>query len=40
MVIHYLKVDGFVCTAVTAVRDTQIAQRPDKQINQKPSPGY
>jgi len=29
----YLKMDGFVCMAVTAVRDTQIAQGKGKQIH-------
>jgi len=32
MFMDYLKVDGFVCTAVTAFRDTQISQEHAKQI--------
>jgi hypothetical protein len=33
MVMDYLKVGGFVCTAVTALRDTQISLGQANQIH-------
>jgi hypothetical protein len=40
MVMDYVKVDGFVCTAMTAFHDIEISRGQAKQSHQQPLPGY